>query len=385
DGLSLVCAQAVGEASAYALLEGTSMAAPHVSGAAALLFSLRPAASVTEVRDALLESVDPVPSLDGLTVTGGRLDAAAAMESLEPTPPPAPLLAATDPASPANDNEPRILGSAAAGTTVDVYSGASCAGAPVASGSAAGLEAPGIAVAVADNSTTEFSATATSAAAATSACSAPISYTELTPTDGTAPAAPVLTATSPPSPSAVTTPRLVGIAEPGSIVEIFSAAGCVGSPITSGTAAELEAPGILVLVAAGSTITFSATATDAADNVSPCSAPIAYTNNVSPGGGGGGFVTTIIPPPPPELPPAVISTPPPPTCTVPKLTKKTLGQAKTALAGANCKLGRVTKPKARKGKRLPALVVRSSSPAAGTASSGPVNLTLGPKPKKQRH
>lgn len=91
-------------------------------------------------------------------------------------PPPAPQLTSTDPASPSLGGTPRIRGAAEAGSTVRVYAGANCAGAPVATGSAAELGSPGIAVAVAQGTAT-FSATATDAAGNTSACSAPISYT----------------------------------------------------------------------------------------------------------------------------------------------------------------------------------------------------------------
>ncbi|MBA3306642.1 MAG: S8 family serine peptidase [Thermoleophilaceae bacterium] len=62
-------------AGGWVLLDGTSMAAPHVAGAAALIWSSRPGASVADVRAALLGSVDPVPSLAGRTVSGGRLNA----------------------------------------------------------------------------------------------------------------------------------------------------------------------------------------------------------------------------------------------------------------------------------------------------------------------
>jgi subtilisin family serine protease len=56
----------------YQYLSGTSMATPHVAGACALLWSLDPAMSNQEVKDALLASVDP--TLPGLCVSGGRLN-----------------------------------------------------------------------------------------------------------------------------------------------------------------------------------------------------------------------------------------------------------------------------------------------------------------------
>jgi subtilisin family serine protease len=68
----------------YGYLQGTSMAAPLVSGTAGLLFSLKPSATVTQVRNALLDSVDPLPSLAGKTVSGGRLNAWKALSSLVP-------------------------------------------------------------------------------------------------------------------------------------------------------------------------------------------------------------------------------------------------------------------------------------------------------------
>ena len=83
DDLKLTCYAPLSTPPGYEFLQGTSMAAPHVTGAAGLLFSLKPTATVTEVRDALLAGVDAIPSLAGETVTGGRLDVAKAMDSLE--------------------------------------------------------------------------------------------------------------------------------------------------------------------------------------------------------------------------------------------------------------------------------------------------------------
>jgi subtilisin family serine protease len=72
------------DANDYGWLTGTSMAAPHVSGAAALVLSRWPAASARAVRETLLLSADRVPALDGRTVSGGRLNVARALTVTPP-------------------------------------------------------------------------------------------------------------------------------------------------------------------------------------------------------------------------------------------------------------------------------------------------------------
>jgi Ca2+-binding RTX toxin-like protein len=58
----------------YASYSGTSMAAPHVSGAAALLLAQNPRLSVTQLKDILMKTTDPLTALNGKTVSGGRLN-----------------------------------------------------------------------------------------------------------------------------------------------------------------------------------------------------------------------------------------------------------------------------------------------------------------------
>jgi subtilisin family serine protease len=61
-------------ASKYANLQGTSMATPIVSGAAALIMARFPDLTHREVKQLLLSTVDPVTALSGKCVTGGRLN-----------------------------------------------------------------------------------------------------------------------------------------------------------------------------------------------------------------------------------------------------------------------------------------------------------------------
>ncbi|MGQ9573785.1 MAG: S8 family serine peptidase [Thermoguttaceae bacterium] len=76
----------------YASYSGTSMAAPHASGVAALAWALLPDATVAEVRNAILQGADRLAGLSGRVATGGRLNAANTLQLLNPSAPQAPSI-----------------------------------------------------------------------------------------------------------------------------------------------------------------------------------------------------------------------------------------------------------------------------------------------------
>ena len=60
----------------YGSYSGTSMAAPHVTGAVALYAALNPGANATQIKAAILAAATPTHSLTGKVVTNGRLNVA---------------------------------------------------------------------------------------------------------------------------------------------------------------------------------------------------------------------------------------------------------------------------------------------------------------------
>lgn len=60
--------------------DGTSMATPHVAGAAALYLSKYPNKTWREVKEAILSSAKKIPSMTGKSVSGGKLDVQALMK-----------------------------------------------------------------------------------------------------------------------------------------------------------------------------------------------------------------------------------------------------------------------------------------------------------------
>jgi subtilisin family serine protease len=64
-----------GAGDGFEIMQGTSMASPHVAGAAALAAALQPGWSATQIKAALLDGADRLPGLAGSSVTGARLNA----------------------------------------------------------------------------------------------------------------------------------------------------------------------------------------------------------------------------------------------------------------------------------------------------------------------
>jgi NHL repeat len=180
----------------------------------------------------------------------------------------APTVSGVSPASPANDNFPKIVGTAGSAVSVQLYTNAGCTGGAVANDTAAAFASPGIATFVADDSSTTFYATATYAGGSTSTCStSAVTYVE----DSTPPGMPTVTGSDPASPADNSFPKIIGSAANGTTVRLYTNSACTGGSIASGTAAAFITTGITVTVPNDSTTTFYAIASDLAGNASLCS------------------------------------------------------------------------------------------------------------------
>lgn len=87
----------------YGNKSGTSMATPHVAGAAGLIKAYNPNLTTAQIKNIILSNVDVVQSLSNKVNTGGRLNVFKCIQSLNPTQPPT---TPTEPIPPTNPVEP---------------------------------------------------------------------------------------------------------------------------------------------------------------------------------------------------------------------------------------------------------------------------------------
>jgi hypothetical protein len=217
--------------------------------------------------------------------------------------PPGPAsVSGVNPAVPADDNLPFVLGSADPESTVTIFTNPSCSGSPVGTGAAETFSAQGIQVSVPDNSTTTFYALASWADLPSTCSSSSATYQEVTaaapgqppvaepPSSGAPAPAPGVGPAKPVAPKIHTVPGhrsndaspLVAGSSPGAVrVDLFRNAVCDGGPAASVTPAELSG-GVQLQVAENAVTSFFARATDAAGNSSGCSEEAVYVEDSTP-------------------------------------------------------------------------------------------------------
>ena len=81
------CIQSTAPGGGYQYLSGTSMAAPHVSGVAALIKAKSPTFTNANIKTAIMNKVDTKAGLSGMLVSGGRVNAFKSLPTPAPPPP----------------------------------------------------------------------------------------------------------------------------------------------------------------------------------------------------------------------------------------------------------------------------------------------------------
>jgi alpha-tubulin suppressor-like RCC1 family protein len=196
------------------------------------------------------------------------------------TAPAPPVLAATDPQSPATSTVPKVAGAAEAGARVTLYTDAACTGSVAGQGIAASDGSFLVNALAGANQTTEFRGRATDAAGNVSGCSAPLSYVN----DSQPPTTPVWTGSQPASPTAATlAPTVTGLTDPGVTVRLFIGAPCTGAAVATTTADANGNFSFTYTVQANSITRFFANAADAVGNASGCTAPeLTFVHDAAP-------------------------------------------------------------------------------------------------------
>lgn len=197
----------------YDYYNGTSMATPHVTGAAALVLSQYPSFSTAQIKNTLINSTTPLASLKGKVKTGGMLNAGKAL-TLDLIAPSAPKVNAV------TDKSTAVTGTAEAAAKIIIKNGTTQLG----TGTAASDGKFSIAIPVQKAGTT-LSVTATDQAGNVSPA------TKVVVIDGTAPAAPTVNAVN------INTTKVTGKAEAGSTVQVYTANQLIGQATASSAGA----------------------------------------------------------------------------------------------------------------------------------------------------
>ncbi|MFT5430749.1 MAG: alpha-tubulin suppressor-like RCC1 family protein, partial [Myxococcota bacterium] len=188
-----------------------------------------------------------------------------------------PLFTTVDPASPGQSTGLIVKGTSEPGATVTLYTSSDCVGESVATSLVSGQSSVFVApVTAAANATTTYYATATDVAGNVGGCSPNgLSYTH----DDMAPVAVTLSGTNPPSPASTLEPLVIGIGEALANVALYATADCSGDALGAGQIDAFGDFGVAVSVTANTTADIYGQATDAAGNVSACSAGLSYTHD----------------------------------------------------------------------------------------------------------
>ncbi|AKF87145.1 hypothetical protein MFUL124B02_38395 [Myxococcus fulvus 124B02] len=194
------------------------------------------------------------------------------------TPPDAPTLTGSTPASPANDNTPRILARTEPGARVRLYTVAGCSGVIAGEGTADPAGQVSIPVTVSDDAWVSFHALAIDLAGNVSACSTQgVTYRE----DSTPPTLSGLRL-SPSDAANNNTPLLIGGTESGATVRLYLNGTCSGTAADSQVADAAGTFSLHLSVPDDSVTDTSVSTTDAAGNTSRCTVGPTYREDSTP-------------------------------------------------------------------------------------------------------